>query len=73
ADYEQRATHYGAHLDGTDTDGDERQHEVERRLRRETYAAERRALSALRRSGEISDEAYRHLEWDIDLAESRLS
>jgi CPA1 family monovalent cation:H+ antiporter len=73
ADYEQRATHYGAHLDGTDRDGDERQHEVERRLRREAYAAERRALAALRRSGEISDEAYRHLEWDIDLAESRLS
>lgn len=72
ADYEQRATHYGAHLAGTDTGGDERQHEVERRLRRAAYAAERGALSALRRSGEIPDAAYRSLEWDIDLAESRL-
>ncbi len=72
ADYEQRATHYAAHLDGAGANGDERQHEVERRLRRAAYAAERRALSALRRGGEISDAAYRSLEWDIDLAESRL-
>lgn len=73
AHYEQRIAHYGTHLDGGDMGDDERQHEVERRLRGETYTAERRALLALRGSGEISDTAYRRLEWEIDLSESRLT
>jgi monovalent cation/hydrogen antiporter len=72
AEYERLITHYGAHLDGIDPDQDTREHEAARRLRKETYAAERAALVALRRRGEISDEVYRELQWDVDLAESRL-
>ena len=73
ADYEQRITHFSAHVDGTvDTDLDATQHAVEARLRREAYRAERRALLELRGAGTITDEAYRHVEWQIDLAESRL-
>ena len=73
AGYEQRANHFAAHAAGVEPDDDALQHEVEQRLRREGYEAERRALSEMRRSGEISDAAYRELEWDIDLAESRLA
>jgi len=72
ADYEQRVTHFSAHAEGLEPADDALQHDIERRLRREAYAAERRALLELRRSGEVTDEAYRHLEWDLDLAESRL-
>jgi monovalent cation/hydrogen antiporter len=72
ADYEQRVTHFTAHAEGVEPDDDAQQHEIERRLRREAYGAERRALLDLRRKGEVSDEVYRHLEWDLDLAESRL-
>jgi monovalent cation/hydrogen antiporter len=72
ADYEQRVSHFTAHADGVEPADDALQHEIERRLRREAYDAERRALHAMRRSGEVTDDVYRHLEWDLDLAESRL-
>jgi len=73
ADYDQRIAHFSAHVDGSvDTDLDATQHQIEGRLRREAYRAERRALLELRGAGAITDEAYRHVEWQIDLAESRL-
>jgi Na+/H+ antiporter len=72
AEYERRITHYATHVDGIDVEEDARQHAILRRLKAETYAAERAALVTLRRLGEITDDVYRDLEWDIDLAESRL-
>jgi monovalent cation/hydrogen antiporter len=72
AGYEERMKHFAAHRDGVTGDDDEQQHEIDRRLRREAFAAERRALQRMRRSGEVSDRVYRDLEWDIDLEESRL-
>jgi Na+/H+ antiporter len=73
ADYDQRIAHFSAHVDGSaDTDLDATQHEIEARLRREAFRAERRALLELRGAGAITDEAYRRVEWQIDLAESRL-
>jgi hypothetical protein len=74
AEYEQRIAHFSAHVDGgLDPDLDETQHTIKARLRREAYSAERAALHDLRRSGAIGDEAYRQVEWQVDLAESRLS
>jgi len=74
AEYEQVVAHFSAHVDGSvDADADATQHALKGRLRREAFAAERAALHALRRSGTISDEAYRQVEWEVDLAESRLS
>ncbi len=72
ADYEQRMAHFGAHAEGVEPLDDALQHDIERRLRREAYDAERRTLLSLRRSGDITDAVYRNLEWDLDLAESRL-
>lgn len=73
ADYDQRIAHFSTHVDGNlDTASDEALHEIETRLRREAYRAERRALLELRGAGTITDDAYRHVEWQLDLAESRL-
>jgi CPA1 family monovalent cation:H+ antiporter len=72
ADYEQRMAHFGAHADGVEPLDDALQHDIERRLRREAYDAERRTLHALRSSGELTEDVYRNLQWDLDLAESRL-
>jgi len=72
ADYEQRAAHFSAHAEGVKPVDDAQQLEIERRMRRGAYDAERRTLQILRRSGEITDDMYRHLAWDLDLAESRL-
>jgi CPA1 family monovalent cation:H+ antiporter len=72
AGYELRLTHAAAQLDGEPGASDDvQEHETERRLWREAYAAERTALVGLRKQGEIGDDVYRDLEWDIDLAESR--
>jgi CPA1 family monovalent cation:H+ antiporter len=55
-----------------DGDGDEDDHEgVHARLRGELLATERRALVAMRDRGEISDEAMRRVERDLDLVEER--
>jgi Na+/H+ antiporter len=54
----------------TQTDGS--QHEVERDLVRQTIDAERASLDDMRHAGEISDEVFRRMQYDIDLAESRL-
>ncbi|HEY4440577.1 MAG TPA: Na+/H+ antiporter [Candidatus Elarobacter sp.] len=46
---------------------------VERRLRIAALNAERRALGELRRAGEIPEDLFRDLTWNIDLTESRWS
>jgi hypothetical protein len=53
-------------------DGDIAQHDLERQLIRATIDAERVALDDLRHAGEIGDEIFRRMQYDIDLAESRL-
>ena len=73
AAYEDRETHFRAHADGATADGDEQQHLIEQRLRREALAAERRVLLELRRNGGIGDEVYRTVEWELDIEESHLS
>ena len=45
---------------------------IERRLEREAVAAERRTILAMRRAGEIPDEIYRSIEYDLDIATLRL-
>ena len=70
--YESTATHYRAHLEGAEAEADLAAHEHERALVREAIAAERQALDSLRRAGEINDTLFRRMQYDIDLAESRL-
>jgi hypothetical protein len=72
AKYEEQVTHFTAHVDGSLADGDLEQHDLERQLIRATIDAERAALNDLRHAGAIGDEVFRRMQYDIDLAESRL-
>ena len=70
--YERQAEHYAEHLDGSPEGSEASEvHAIEEQLRREVLRAEREALAALRRDGVISDDAYRQVEWEMDLTESR--
>jgi Na+/H+ antiporter len=70
--YEEQVQHFNARIDGSLVDGDIEQHDLERLLIRETIDAERAALDELRYAGDIGDEVFRRMQYDIDLAESRL-
>jgi CPA1 family monovalent cation:H+ antiporter len=50
-----------------------RESRVDRGLRKEALAAEQQAIAELRHAGEIPDEIYRSIEYDLDLAALRLS
>jgi Na+/H+ antiporter len=70
--YESTATHYRIHVDGTDMEADQLAHDREWELVRAAISAERQALDDLRHAGEIDDALFRRMQYDIDLAESRL-
>jgi NhaP-type Na+/H+ or K+/H+ antiporter len=70
--YEETAVHARAHIEGVAVDADRAQHDLERQIIRETIKAERDALNDLRHAGEINEETFRRMQYDIDLAESRL-
>ncbi len=50
-----------------------RESRIDRALQKEALAAERRAIQAMRHAGEIPDEIYRSIEYDLDLATLRLA
>lgn len=50
-----------------------RESRIDRSLQKEALAAERRAIAEMRRGGEIPDEIYRSIQYDLDLASLRLS
>lgn len=72
AKYEEQALHFTAHMDGSLVANDVAHHDVERQLIRATIDAERAALDDMRHAGEIGDEVFRRMQYDVDLAESRL-
>ncbi len=58
--------------DDKDEGNEQRESRIDREVQREALAAERRAISAMRREGEIPDDIYRSIEYDLDLASLRL-
>ena len=46
--------------------------ESERELRLALHDAERAMLTQMRKAGEINDRVYRHVQWEIDLAQSQI-
>jgi CPA1 family monovalent cation:H+ antiporter len=72
AKFSDEMTHFQSHVDGSLVDGDAAEHEIERELVREALAAQRIALDDMRYVGEINDEVFRRMQYDIDLAETRL-
>ena len=55
-----------------DEDGIEDRSMAYQRLMHELYAAQRRAVVAMRNGGEISNEVMHRIERELDLEESRL-
>jgi CPA1 family monovalent cation:H+ antiporter len=57
-----------------DPDADEaKEIKLDRSIQKQALAAERQAIAEMRRAGEIPDEIYRSIEYDLDLATLRLS
>jgi CPA1 family monovalent cation:H+ antiporter len=56
-----------------DGQSDAKETRIDRRLEKEALLAERRAIVAMRRAGEIPDDIYRSIEYDLDLADLRLN
>ena len=71
AQYAHRASHLEDATDGSD--GAREQELLEhRQIRRAVLDAERQAVLDLRRRGALDDEAWRHVERDLDLESLRL-
>ncbi|TAM60745.1 Na+/H+ antiporter [bacterium] len=70
AEYESRIEHLRRHLDGRAEESPAVRYD--HWLQGETLAAERSAILRLRDAGEIPDEIFRRVQYDIDLAQARL-
>ncbi len=68
-EYEYRIAHLTGHLDGT---LDERDVAFDHQLQQEALDAERREIARMRESGELPDEIFRRVQYDLDLADERL-
>jgi len=69
-EYEYRIAHLTSHLDGTI--GEDAM-AFDHRLQKEALDAERAEITRLRDVGEIPDEIYRRVQYDLDLAAERLN
>ena len=70
--YEQRKRRYAARAGKIEDEGYEEESTIRRQVLRRVYGAERRAIVALRNTGEISNEVMHNLERELDLEESYL-
>jgi monovalent cation/hydrogen antiporter len=72
-EYERRVAHLEGHLDEeTAENADEDEREIDRRLETAALDAERKEIARLRHRGEIPDDVYQAIEYDLDLAGLRL-
>jgi Na+/H+ antiporter len=69
-EYDRRIAHLKGHLD--ETSGDQERGAADHLFEREALDAEREEISKLRNAGEVPDEAYRAIAYDLDLADLRL-
>jgi CPA1 family monovalent cation:H+ antiporter len=71
AEYRNRIDHLGRHTT-PGSDGETEESRNDHRVQEEAVAAERRAIAQLRDEGRIPDEIFRKIQYDLDLAASRL-
>lgn len=71
-EYEQRINRLRGKV-SEEGESEAKESRVDRQLQKEALAAERRTIQAMRSAGEIPDEIYRSIEYDLDLADLRLS
>lgn len=68
-EYQRRIEHLQGHLDDENAEREaEDEREADRRLELAALDAERREIARLRRKGEIPDDIYQSIEYDLDLA-----
>lgn len=73
-EYEYRIVHLSAHIEsGNEVERANKEIAVDHRLEQAALDAERVAVIAMRSNGEIPDEIYRTIEYDLDLAQARLT
>ena len=73
-EYEYRIVHLESHLDGKGgTAAESAEIAIDHKLEQEALTAERREILRLRSAGEIPDEIYRKIEYDLDLANARMT
>ncbi len=74
-EYQYRIAHLQAHLDGRNADmpAEVKNVALDHKLQEAALDAERIEVLRLRNAGEIPDEIYRKIEYDLDLAQARLT
>ncbi|HEY1729261.1 MAG TPA: Na+/H+ antiporter [Candidatus Baltobacteraceae bacterium] len=71
-EYQHRIQHLQGHLE-LGPDGEElTENKVDHQLQKAALLAERTAIQSMRRGGQIPDDIYRAIEYDLDLADARL-
>ncbi len=70
AEYEYRIAHLLGHAN---SNGEAVSVNIDHRMQTEALDAERREILRMRSAGEIPDEVYRKIEYDLDLADTRLT
>jgi CPA1 family monovalent cation:H+ antiporter len=71
-EYEARIELLGSHLREKDHEEWTEHSEFDRKIQKEALRAERSAVREMRDRGEIPDEIFRRIQYDLDLAEARL-
>lgn len=71
-EYERRIEHLTGHLAAEESD-EPPQNAIDHQLQNAALGAERGRISALRAAGKIPDDIYRNIEYDLDLAQIRLT
>lgn len=72
-EYEQRIEHLQGHLNEEKPQDQSIESSVDHQLQHAALVAERHEISLLREVGDIPDDVYREIEYDLDLADLRLS
>jgi CPA1 family monovalent cation:H+ antiporter len=75
AEYSRRIEYLQGHFDGDEhgEDGQIKEISIDRRLERAALDAELRTIAEMRRGGGIPDEVYYAIQFDLDLAQARLT
>ena len=71
AEYRNRIDHLGRHA-APGAGGESDESRVDHRIQEAAIAAERHAIEQLRNDGRIPDDIYRRVQYDLDLADTRL-
>lgn len=72
-EYEDRIEHLRGHLEDEDRSEEREESTIDHRLQAVALSAERKEILRLRGAGEIPDDVYRRIEYDLDLAALRLN